>query len=142
MRFDLGLAQRRGEAVALPPELVQHQDDLPAAHAEQSAGLHRDGDDPPASRLQHLVHPAQALATFLRALGVPAEQVPVDVAEAGALYRTLVSDRRLLVILDNAASADQIRPLLPGGARCVTLVTSRDPGDLDAFVEAAAAAFA
>jgi len=72
------------------------------------------------------VHPAQALATFLRALGVPAEQVPVDVTEAGALYRTLVSDRRLLVVLDNAASPDQIRPLLPGGARCVTLVTSRD----------------
>ncbi|MFI7602172.1 BTAD domain-containing putative transcriptional regulator [Actinoplanes sp. NPDC049681] len=72
------------------------------------------------------VHPAQALATFLRALGVPADQVPVDVVEAGALYRTLVSDRRLVVILDNAAGADQIRPLLPGGLHCVTLVTSRD----------------
>ncbi|GAA3349421.1 BTAD domain-containing putative transcriptional regulator [Amorphoplanes nipponensis] len=72
------------------------------------------------------VHPAQALATFLRALGVPAEQVPVDLVEAGALYRTLVSDRRLLVVLDNAAGVDTIRPLLPGGAHCVTLVTSRD----------------
>ncbi|MFI5496681.1 BTAD domain-containing putative transcriptional regulator [Actinoplanes sp. NPDC051859] len=72
------------------------------------------------------VQPAQALATFLRALGVPAEQVPVDVIEAEALFRTLVAERRLLVLLDNAACPDQVRPLLPGGAHCVTLVTSRD----------------
>ena len=72
------------------------------------------------------VHPGQALATFLRALGTPAEQVPVDPAEAGALYRTLVADRRVLVVLDNAAGPDQVRPLLPGGMHCATLVTSRD----------------
>jgi tetratricopeptide (TPR) repeat protein len=72
------------------------------------------------------LHAGQALATFLRALGIPAEQVPVDPAEAGALYRTLVADRRLLVVLDNAAGPDQVRPLLPGGMRCATLITSRD----------------
>jgi DNA-binding SARP family transcriptional activator len=72
------------------------------------------------------LHAGQALATFLRALGIPAEQVPVDPAEAGALYRTLVADRRLLVVLDNAAGPEQVRPLLPGGMRCATLITSRD----------------
>ena len=72
------------------------------------------------------LRPGQALAIFLRALGTPAEQVPVDDAEAGALYRTLVADRRVLVVLDNAAGPDQVRPLLPGGVHCATLVTSRD----------------
>ncbi|GIE99770.1 AfsR/SARP family transcriptional regulator [Paractinoplanes rishiriensis] len=72
------------------------------------------------------VPPGQALGTFLRALGTPAEQVPVDPVEAGALYRSLVADRRMLVVLDNAAGPDQVRPLLPGGTRCATLVTSRE----------------
>ncbi|HEV2372287.1 MAG TPA: BTAD domain-containing putative transcriptional regulator [Streptosporangiaceae bacterium] len=72
------------------------------------------------------VTPDRALAGFLRALGVPAEQVPADVTEAGALYRSLLADRRVLVVLDNAAGPDQVRPLLPGGAGCLTLVTSRD----------------
>jgi DNA-binding SARP family transcriptional activator len=69
--------------------------------------------------------PAAALAHFLRALGVPAEQVPVDVDEAAALYRTMLADRRVLVVVDNAATADQVRPLLPGGRGCLVLVTSR-----------------
>ncbi len=72
------------------------------------------------------IQPGQALGIFLRALGTPPEQVPVDLAEAAALYRTLVADRRMLVVLDNAAGPDQVRPLLPGGTRCATLVTSRE----------------
>jgi DNA-binding SARP family transcriptional activator/Tfp pilus assembly protein PilF len=72
------------------------------------------------------VHPAQALAQFLRALGVPDERVPLDLDEAAANYRTLLADRRMLVVLDNAASPEQVRPLLPGSPRCVVLVTSRD----------------
>ncbi|MGE5136301.1 MAG: ATP-binding protein [Gemmatimonadota bacterium] len=70
--------------------------------------------------------PGRALAGFLRALGVPAERVPLDVDEAAALYRSLLADRRVLVVLDNAGSPGQVRPLLPGGPGCQTLITSRD----------------
>jgi DNA-binding SARP family transcriptional activator/tetratricopeptide (TPR) repeat protein len=83
------------------------------------------------------MQPAQALTHFLRSVGVPAEDVPVDVDEATALYRTLLSDKRMLILLDNAVSARQVRPLLPGSAGCVVLVTSRDR--LDGLVAANAA---
>ncbi len=72
------------------------------------------------------VHPAGALARFLRALGVPAEQIPSATEEVAALYRSLLADRRMLIVLDNANSADQIRPLLPGTGDSVVVVTSRD----------------
>jgi DNA-binding SARP family transcriptional activator/Tfp pilus assembly protein PilF len=70
--------------------------------------------------------PERALAGFLRALGVPAERIPPEVDEAAALYRSLLADRRVLVVLDNARGPDQVRPLLPGGAGCLTVITSRD----------------
>jgi DNA-binding SARP family transcriptional activator len=70
--------------------------------------------------------PIEALAVLLHALGVPAERIPVTVEQAAGLYRTLLADKRVLVVLDNAHSADQVRPLLPGGAGCLVLVTSRD----------------
>ena len=72
------------------------------------------------------LHPEQALGQFLRALGVPAELVPAGVAEASGMYRSLVADKRMLVVLDNAASPDQVRPLLPASAGCLVVVTSRD----------------
>ena len=70
--------------------------------------------------------PLEALAHLLRALGVPAEQVPTDLDAAAALYRTVLADRRVLVLLDSAAGADQVRPLLPGSPQCLVVVTSRD----------------
>lgn len=71
------------------------------------------------------LRPIDALAAFLRALGQPNSQIPIDVGEAAAQYRTLMADRRILVVLDNARSADQVRPLLPGEPNCLALITSR-----------------
>jgi DNA-binding SARP family transcriptional activator/tetratricopeptide (TPR) repeat protein len=70
--------------------------------------------------------PIQALAGLLRALGVAADRVPVEVEEAAALYRSLLARKRVLVVLDNASSAEQVRPLLPGSPGCAVVVTSRD----------------
>ncbi|MEV6711386.1 tetratricopeptide repeat protein [Lentzea sp. NPDC051208] len=71
------------------------------------------------------VTPGEALGAFLRALGAPAETVPAEVAERTAMFRSLVSGRRLLVLLDNARSEDQVRPLLPGTGSCAVVITSR-----------------
>jgi DNA-binding SARP family transcriptional activator len=69
--------------------------------------------------------PAEVLGRFLRALGVPGPAVPADPLERMELYRSLLSGRRALVVLDDAASEEQVRPLLPGAATCAVLVTSR-----------------
>ncbi|RSS60363.1 AfsR family transcriptional regulator [Streptomyces sp. WAC07061] len=65
------------------------------------------------------------LREFLLALGLPAERMPDSPQALGARYRELTSGRRMLVVLDNARDSAQVRPLLPGGDDCVTLVTSR-----------------
>ena len=67
-----------------------------------------------------------ALGGFLRALGVAGESVPPELDGATVRYRDLLADRRVLVVLDNAASAEQVRPLLPPGPGSLALVTSRD----------------
>ena len=67
-----------------------------------------------------------ALGRFLRALGLPPAQVPAGEEEAMLAYRSLLAGRRVLVVLDNAGGAEQVRPLLPGSAGCGVLVTSRD----------------
>ncbi|MEU8783355.1 BTAD domain-containing putative transcriptional regulator [Streptomyces sp. NPDC048637] len=69
--------------------------------------------------------PAEILRDFLLALGTPPERVPGSAQAASALFRSLVAERRLLVVLDNARSSAQVRPLLPGGRHCATVVTSR-----------------
>lgn len=60
--------------------------------------------------------PEVVLAGFVQALGAPASRVPSGEDAVAGLYRTLLADRRVLVVLDNAASAEQVRPLLPGAA--------------------------
>ncbi|MEV0370351.1 BTAD domain-containing putative transcriptional regulator [Streptomyces sp. NPDC050636] len=69
--------------------------------------------------------PAEILRDFLLALGTPPERVPTSAQAASALFRSLVAERRLLVVLDNARHSAQVRPLLPGGPHCATVVTSR-----------------
>ncbi|MCX5203684.1 tetratricopeptide repeat protein [Streptomyces sp. NBC_00237] len=70
--------------------------------------------------------PGAVLDRFLRALGVPGPQIPTDENERTALFRSVLGGRRVLIVLDNARSFRQIRPLLPGTGRCCVLVTSRD----------------
>ncbi|HEY0531612.1 MAG TPA: tetratricopeptide repeat protein [Actinoplanes sp.] len=69
---------------------------------------------------------ATAVRGFLNAFGIPAAAVPTDPDEQLSLYRSRLATKRLLILLDNARTADQVRPLLPGSAGCLVLVTSRD----------------
>ncbi|MBB5866641.1 DNA-binding SARP family transcriptional activator [Allocatelliglobosispora scoriae] len=70
--------------------------------------------------------PLEALTYFLSGLGIAAELIPVDAVQAAGLYRSLLVDRRILIVLDNANTTEQVRPLLPGGTATRVIVTSRD----------------
>jgi len=85
--------------------------------------LHADlrGFDP----IQPPVGHAQTLRRFLDVLAGPRSRIPDDPDSQADLYRSLLADRRTLVVLDNARDADQVRPLLPGGPGCLAVVTSR-----------------
>ncbi|AXB41713.1 AfsR/SARP family transcriptional regulator [Amycolatopsis albispora] len=72
------------------------------------------------------VRPAQVLTRFARALGCPPEQIPDELDALTALYRSLLTGKRMLVVLDDAATADDVRALLPGEPGCAVLVTSRN----------------
>lgn len=69
--------------------------------------------------------PMRVLSRFLRALGVPDRRIGTDEAEAASVFRSELADRRMLVLLDNARDADEIRPLLPGAGGSDVIVTSR-----------------
>ena len=72
------------------------------------------------------MEPADAIRAFLDSFAVPPDRIPVDLDAQAALYRTLLAGRRVLVVLDNARDASQVRPLLPGTPSCLTVVTSRN----------------
>jgi DNA-binding SARP family transcriptional activator/tetratricopeptide (TPR) repeat protein len=74
----------------------------------------------------HPVDVGDALAQLLVALDVPPQDIPVGLDERAARYRTAIAHRRMLVLLDNAATTEQITPLLPGTPSCTVMVTSRD----------------
>ncbi|RZU51348.1 DNA-binding SARP family transcriptional activator [Krasilnikovia cinnamomea] len=72
------------------------------------------------------VRPEEALSGFLSALGAPANRVPHNPDQQRALFRSMLAGRRVLLVLDNAGSPEQVRPLLPGSPSCSVIVTSRD----------------
>lgn len=72
------------------------------------------------------LRPIDALMALLRSLGTPPDLVPAEVEEAAASFRSTLAGRQVLIVLDNARSAEQVRPLLPGSPGCLTIVTSRD----------------
>jgi DNA-binding SARP family transcriptional activator/tetratricopeptide (TPR) repeat protein len=71
------------------------------------------------------VDPADAVLRFLDALEVPADRIPAEADARSALYRSVLADRRMLIVLDNARDEAQVRPLLPGADGCATVVTGR-----------------
>ncbi|KAB1139434.1 tetratricopeptide repeat protein [Streptomyces luteolifulvus] len=69
---------------------------------------------------------AEAIRSFLDALGVPSHRLPAGLETQAALYRSLLADRRMLILLDNAHDTEHVRPLLPGAPGCLVIVTSRN----------------
>ncbi|ACU75264.1 transcriptional regulator, SARP family [Catenulispora acidiphila DSM 44928] len=72
------------------------------------------------------VAPDHAIRVFLEAFGIPPARIPTTAQARAGLYRSLVADRRVLILLDNARDVEQVRPLLPGTPACLVLVTSRN----------------
>ncbi|WP_422772334.1 BTAD domain-containing putative transcriptional regulator [Plantactinospora sp. WMMC1484] len=72
-----------------------------------------------------VVDPAEVVRGFLDALMVPAERIPTGLDAQAGLYRSVLADRQVLIVLDNARDTEQVRPLLPGASGCRVLVTSR-----------------
>jgi tetratricopeptide (TPR) repeat protein/transcriptional regulator with XRE-family HTH domain len=72
------------------------------------------------------MEPSDAIRAFLDAFSVPRDRIPVDLEAQAALYRTFVAGRRILIVLDNARDASQVRPLLPGSPLSIVVITSRN----------------
>lgn len=97
--------------------------------AHRSAAEYPDGQlyvDLLGAATQPAIDPGDALVFLLTALGLPAADVPAELGARIARYRSLTYARRMLVVLDNARDGAHVRPLLPGGPRCTTMVTSRN----------------
>ncbi|MGP4115020.1 BTAD domain-containing putative transcriptional regulator [Streptomyces sp. 4N509B] len=77
------------------------------------------------ANLERQTEPLEVLGAFLRALGVREDVIPDAMAERAALYRSVLADKRMLVLLDGASSASEVEPLLPGSTDSLTVVTSR-----------------
>jgi DNA-binding SARP family transcriptional activator/tetratricopeptide (TPR) repeat protein len=88
-------------------------------HGQLYLNLHGYSATPP-------LRPVDALSRLLRDLGIPAERIPTDLDEATGLYRSLLADRRVLVVLDNAHHPDQVRPLIPADVGSLAVITSRN----------------
>ena len=83
-------------------------DQFPDGHLYADLRGYIDGQDP--------VHPGGVLQVFLHRLGIPAEEVPAGLEERSGLLRQLLASRRVLIVVDNARTEAQVRPLLPGAA--------------------------
>lgn len=144
-RDTAGFVGREGELSQLDTMLSESDGKAPIAAVVGTAGVgktavtvrwaHRVKDRFPDGQLyvdlrgygpDHAMSPEDALAAFLRALGVDRAGIPQDPAERAARFRSIVVGKKLLVLLDNARSVAQVRPLLPGSSGCLVVVTSRD----------------
>ncbi|TDT98258.1 DNA-binding SARP family transcriptional activator [Streptomyces sp. 846.5] len=103
---------------------------LAVHYAHQTAGHYRDGqlyvNLQGFGEAGSVIDPSVAVRGFLTALGVEPERLPADLPGQAALYRSLLAGRRVLILLDNARDAEQVRPLIPGSPRCLVLITSRN----------------
>lgn len=98
---------------------LAHQlaDHYPDAQLDLELNAHHPIQDP--------LDPGTGLGILLRLIGAPPGGIPRDLDERAALWRALLANRRVLLVLDDAAGAEQVRPLLPGTAECLVLITSR-----------------
>jgi tetratricopeptide (TPR) repeat protein/transcriptional regulator with XRE-family HTH domain len=139
---DLESARLGDEDEGIPPSPVVVISGMAGVGKTASAvhWAHRIADDYPDGQLflnlrgyspLPALQPIEALTAMLRSLGLDSDQVPAESDQAAARLRTETAGKRMLILLDNAESADQVVPLFPGGPRSLVIVTSRNRlGDL------------